>query len=135
MIVRVSGNFTGSAVVDLQRSLELELENGCSFIMDLSSTSTIRPDAAGLLAFLAHKAREADAQIWLVGVQRGVLGVLRTTFPTGHYFRTAATLEEALCALQINARAFSSSLSPIFPKTPVSKTVRWGKRQTLYQWE
>ena len=135
VIVRVSGNFTGSAVVDLQRSLEPELENGCSVIMDLSSTSTIRPDAAGLLAFLAHETREADAQIWLVGVQRGVHGVLRATFPTGHYFRTAATLEEALCALQMNARTFSSSLSPIFPIKRVSETTRWSKRQTLYQWE
>jgi len=104
-------------------------------IMDLSSTSTIRPDAAGLLAFIAHRTREADAQIWLVGVQRGVIGVLRATFPTGHHFRTAATLEEALCALQMNARTFSSSLSPIFPITRASETARWSKRQTLYQWE
>ena len=135
VIVRVSGNFTGSAVVDLQRSLEPELENGCSFIMDLSSTSTIRPDAAGLLAFLAHRAWEANAQIWLVGVQRGVIGVLRATFPTGRYFRTAATVEEALCALQMNTRTFSSSPSPIFPMACVGETARWSKRQTLYQWE
>jgi len=135
VIVRVCGNFTGSAVADLQRSLETELENGCSFIMDLSSTSTIRPDAAGLLAFLAHRAWEANAQIWLVGVQHGVIGVLRATFPTGHYFRTAATPEEAMCALQMNARTFSPSLSAIFPTTRVSETARWSKRQTLYQWE
>jgi N-acetylglucosaminyldiphosphoundecaprenol N-acetyl-beta-D-mannosaminyltransferase len=135
VIVRVSGDFTGSAVVDLQHSLEPELENGCSFIMDLSSTSAIRPDAAGLLAFLAHRAGETNAQIWLVGVQRGVIGVLRATFPTGHYFRTAATLEEALCALQMNTHTFSSSLSPIFPITRPSETARWSKRQTLYQWE
>ncbi len=135
VIVRVSGNFTGSAVVELQRNLEPELENGCSFIMDLTSTSTIRPDAAGLLSFLADKTLGTGAQIWLAGVQRGVRGVLRTTFPTGHYFRTAATVEEALCALNINDRTFSSSLSTIYPITPVSKTGNWNKRQTLYQWE
>jgi N-acetylglucosaminyldiphosphoundecaprenol N-acetyl-beta-D-mannosaminyltransferase len=135
VIVSVSGNFTGAAVVDLQRSLEPELENGCSLIMDLSSTSTIRPDAAGLLAFIAHRTREADAQIWLVGVQRGVLGVLRATFPTGHHFKTAATTEEALRALQIKVGTYNSSLSSIFPATPVSKTARWSKHQTLYQWE
>ena len=55
-------------------------------------------------------------------------------FHLPHHF-PAATLEEALCALQMNARTFSSSLSPIFPITRASETARWSKRQTLYQWE
>ena len=60
-----------------------------------------------------------------------MIGVLRATFPTGHCFKTAATLEEALCALKMNGRTFSSSPSPIFPLTRVSETARWSKRQAL----
>jgi hypothetical protein len=61
-----------------------------------------------------------DAQVWLVGVQRGVANVLRRTFPAGHNFRIAATVQDAMRALQAGGDDFG--LRPPATYTTPSKT-------------
>ncbi len=106
LIVRIAGDFTGPAVSELRQGIESELASGCSLIVDLSSSNTIRPDAAGFLVGFTQQMRNRDAQVWLVGARRGVRNVLRTTFPTGHNFRMAATVQDALRALQAGGDDF-----------------------------
>jgi hypothetical protein len=48
-----------------------------------------------------------EAQVWLVGVQRAVRNVLRSTFPSGHNFRIAATVQDAMRALNAHGDDFS----------------------------
>ena len=132
VIVRVAGNFTGPAVTKLQRDLETELENGDPLIVDLTSATTIWPDAAGLLALLTHQDRGSESQVWLVGVRRGVQEVLRRTFPAGHYFRRAATLEEALRALSLSSPELSE---PRVANHPAGRKTAWNTQLNLYQWE
>ena len=43
LIVRIAGDFTGPAVSELRQGIESELASGCSLIVDLSSSRTIRP--------------------------------------------------------------------------------------------
>jgi N-acetylglucosaminyldiphosphoundecaprenol N-acetyl-beta-D-mannosaminyltransferase len=110
-IVRIAGDFTGPALGELQESLEAELANGCSLIFDLTSSRTIWPDAAGFLARLTRKGMGDGVEVWLAGVQPGVRSVLRTTFPAGHAFRMAATVQDALRALHVNEDfSFHSSM-------------------------
>jgi len=132
VIVKVAGNFTGPAVTKLQRDLETELENGDPLIVDLTSATTIWPDAAGLLALLTHQDRGSESQVWLVGVRRGVQEVLRRTFPAGHYFRRAATLEEALRALSLSSPELSE---PRVANHPAGRKTAWNTQLNLYQWE
>lgn len=100
-VVRVAGHFTGPKVDELQEQLEHDLKEGRPVIFDLSATVTLWPDGAGFLARLMRKRANNGAQVWLAGLQPGLQGVLRTTFPAGHNFRIAATIGDALSALGI----------------------------------
>ena len=135
LIVRIAGTFGGSAVARLEQSLEPELADGVSIVMDLSSTSSIWPDAAGLLADLTRKAIYTDAQVWLVGVQRGVREVLRRTFPTGHYFRNAATVEDAIQLLCSDDQTRAALQTPTHDSALESRIEPWKASLNLYQWE
>jgi anti-anti-sigma factor len=117
LIVRIAGDFAGPPVDDLQKSLESELDSGCSLIVDLSSSSTLRPDAAGLLVGLTHERMDNGAQVWLAGVQPGVRKVLQTTFPAGHDFRIAATVQDALRAILTGGGDYSHRRKPAYSTT------------------
>ena len=99
LIVRIGGAFTGSIVTELMKQLDSELVRGCSLILDLSTTTTIWPDATGLIAGHKRNLLGTNSQILLVGVQARVRSVLRSTFPVGGFLRTAATVQDALLML------------------------------------
>jgi N-acetylglucosaminyldiphosphoundecaprenol N-acetyl-beta-D-mannosaminyltransferase len=109
LIVRVAGDFTGPAVCELRKSLEPELASGCSLVMDLSSSSTLRPDGAEFLAGLTHGMMDSGAQLWLAGIQPEVRKVLRTSFPEGHSLLIAGTVHDALRALRARREDHSTS--------------------------
>jgi N-acetylglucosaminyldiphosphoundecaprenol N-acetyl-beta-D-mannosaminyltransferase len=121
LIVRIAGDFTGPAVSELRKGIESELASGCSLIVDLSASRAIRPDAAGFLVGFTREMMVRDAQVWLVGVQRGVRNVLRSTFPAGHNFRIAATVQDAMRALQLGGDDFG--LRP--PATYTTPSTTW----------
>ena len=97
LIAKIGGAFTGSIVTELRTQFESEWVRGCSsFILDLSTTTTIWPDAIGLIASQKRSLLGTESQIVLVGLQAGVRKVLRSTFPAGDFLHTAATIQEAL---------------------------------------
>ena len=99
LIVSIKGDLTGERLIDLDRALGPELLRGVPVIMDFSATSTIWPDGAGLLAGLKRRTAHQQTPVWLVGLKPWLGQVLRSTFPAGHSFRSAASLAEALTAL------------------------------------
>jgi anti-anti-sigma regulatory factor len=107
-IVRIEGDFTAPDVDELRGGLEDELKEGNSIIFDLSSTTTIWPDAAGFLARLMRKRVNSDGQVWLAGVRPTLQTVLHTTFPAGHNLRIAATVGDVLSVLRIEVAESSA---------------------------
>jgi N-acetylglucosaminyldiphosphoundecaprenol N-acetyl-beta-D-mannosaminyltransferase len=114
LIVRIAGDFTGPAVSELRQGIESQLASGCSLIVDLSASRSIRPDAAGFLVGFTREMMGRDAQVWLAGVQRSVRNVLRSTFPSGHNFRIAATVQDAMRALQAAGDGFGLRPPPTY---------------------
>ena len=107
-IVRIAGDFTGSGVDELLPDLEDQLKEGTSIIFDLTSTTTIWPDAAGFLARLMRKGANGGTQVWLAGVRPALQNVLRSTFPAGHNLRIAATVGDVLSVLGIQVAEFNA---------------------------
>jgi MFS superfamily sulfate permease-like transporter len=67
-----------------------------SLILDLTSTESIAPDAAGLLVHLAQRCTRTGKELWITGAKPSLRSVLRATFPAGEPFRVATTLQDAL---------------------------------------
>ena len=95
LTVGIVGGFCGSTAKELFEELEKCNYNG-SLILDLTSTESIAPDAAGLLMYLAQRCVRRGSELWIAGGTPAVRSVFQATFPAGEPFRIAMTLQDAL---------------------------------------
>ena len=95
LVAEVVGAFSGSAVDDFLQELEAYSYRD-SLILDLSSTTNITPDAAGLIVHLAHRCTQAGSELWVAAGRPSILSAFRATFPGGEPFQIAMTVQDAL---------------------------------------
>ena len=91
----VVGSFSGAIVeafVDGVKGCTGE----CSLILDLTSSTSIAPDAAGAILHLAYERARAGRELWVVSEKPFQRKAIRAAFPAGEPFRTALTLQDAL---------------------------------------
>jgi N-acetylglucosaminyldiphosphoundecaprenol N-acetyl-beta-D-mannosaminyltransferase len=95
MVFRISGDFTGAPLREFEHDVSSAV-NACSHVvLDFSRTSFIGADALGSLIYLKKVAKRWNREMWLAGMGRIPIWVMRSA-RLGGAFRTAERVPEAL---------------------------------------
>ena len=93
--VNIVGSFSGEVVSALVERVS-DLSSQPSLILDLTSSVSVGLDAAGAIAYLAHKRSGGTGALWIVGENPHLRRVLDASFPSGLPFRRASSVQHAL---------------------------------------
>jgi N-acetylglucosaminyldiphosphoundecaprenol N-acetyl-beta-D-mannosaminyltransferase len=94
-IISISGNLTGSLVVEFEEQLGRAYQEDRHIILDLAETTYFGLDSLGLLVHLAKKMNGQERQIWLTAVPPHVIRVFRAA-RMNRYFATSPTISDAI---------------------------------------
>jgi N-acetylglucosaminyldiphosphoundecaprenol N-acetyl-beta-D-mannosaminyltransferase len=94
-VISVSGDLTGSSLIDFEGQLGRAFVDDCHIVLDLTQTAYIGLDSVGFLVHLAKLMKRHRRQLWLTSIPPHVLRVFRAA-RMNHYFGSTSSVSDAV---------------------------------------
>ena len=94
-VISVSGDLTGSSLIDFEGQLGRAFVDDCHIVLDLTQTAYLGLDSVGFLVHLAKLMKRHRRQLWLTSIPPHVLRVFRAA-RMNHYFGSTSSVSDAV---------------------------------------